>query len=546
MNESIKGSKGDILIIDDIPDNLDMLTRMLMKRGYEVRPAITGELALTAVQVELPDLILLDIMMPDIDGYEICRRLKADERTRDIPILFISALHRELDKVKAFSFGGVDYITKPFNTEEVLARVEMHLALRNMQKQLQEQNLCLQQEIAERKKAEEERRQLEAQLRQSHRLEALGTLAGGIAHDFNNILSSLLGYIEVLLSEKFEESEEKDYLERMYRIGERAASLVQQILIFSRSQEQQLTPTNIAPLISETLKMLRATIPTYIDIREHIQPAYHPIMADGTQIGQLLVNLCINASYAMREKGGILEVRLEEIHYDEDQEYIFDLTTGPYLKLTIRDTGCGMPPELQEHIFEPFFTTKEPGEGIGLGLSVVHGIVKGHQGVITVESQPEKGTVFQIFFPVLGEREVQKESQYIKKVGKGEGSILIIDDEPDLVELYSLALTKLGYHVTSSLNGEEALEMFLTNPDQFDIVFTDQAMPHMTGEQLSQELLRIRPKLPIILATGYSEIISEEKAKALGIRQFLKKPIRILTLVQSIQTIIRTASEPFE
>jgi CheY-like chemotaxis protein len=537
-----EGSKGNILIVDDMPDNLAMLTQMLMELGYRVRPALTGELALNAVQVTLPDIILLDIMMPDIDGYEICQRLKADEKTRDIPVLFISALQEEIDKIKAFEVGGVDYITKPFHLEEVVARVEVHLALRNMQKQLQEQNIRLQQEIDARKKAEEERRQLEAYLRRNQRLEALGTLAGGIAHDFNNILSSMLGYIELILDEKTEDSKEKEYLERVYRVGERATGLVEQILTFSRSQEQQLVPTKISPFISETLKLLRATIPTYIDIRQYMQPDCHLIMADAPQISQVLVNLCINASYAMQENGGTLNVSLEEVNYDGNQESVLGLTPSTYLRLTVSDTGCGMTPDVQERIFEPFFTTKEPGKGTGLGLSVVHGIVKGHHGAITVESQPERGTRFQIFFPILDEQDVQQESQKVEKVRKGEGSILIVEDESDLTALYEFALTKLGYQVTTLNNGHEALEMFHTNPHQFDLVFTDQAMPQMTGEQLSQELLRLRPDLPIILATGYSETISEEKAKALGIRQFLKKPVKILTLVQSIQAILRTSS----
>ncbi len=532
--------KGDILIVDDMPDNLDMLTHMLIQRGFRVRPALSGRLALKAVQVMLPDLILLDIMMPDMDGYEICRQLKANEQTSDIPILFISALNEETDKVNAFEAGGVDYITKPFHIDEVIARVETHVTLRNMQKQLQEQNIRLQKEMAERKRAEEERRQMETRLRQSQRLEALGTLAGGIAHDFNNILSSMLGYIEMLLIEKSEEDEERRYLERVYRIGERAADLVEQILMFSRSQEQQLTATDIVPFIEETLMMLRSTIPAYVDIRHHIQPDCRPVLADVTQISQVLVNLCINASHAMGENGGILDVGLEEVDYDEEKEYILGLTPGIYLKLTVRDTGCGMTPAAQEHIFEPFFSTKEPGQGTGLGLSVVHGIVKGHQGVITVESQPGKGTVFQIFFPVFAECEEAQETQKFEEVGKGEGSILIVDDETDLTELYKFALVKLGYTVMTFNNGYEALELFRTNPGQFDLVLTDQAMPQITGEQLSQEMLRIRPDLPIILATGYSEIISEEKAKTLGIRQFLKKPVKITTLLQSIQTIMRT------
>jgi PAS domain S-box-containing protein len=393
-------------------------------------------------------------------------------------------------------------------------------------------------DISERKQAEEERRQLEAQLHQSQKLEALGALAGGIAHDFNNILGTMLGYTEALLKRYAEGCLEKSYLERVYRAGERAAELVRQILLFSRSQEHQLNPTHIAPILDETLNLLRATIPTTVDIRPHIQPNCRPILADATQIQQVIVNLCVNASHAMRETSGILEVVLEDVTYDTDQAHILDVNAGAYLKLIVRDTGCGMPLEVQEHIFEPFFTTKEPGKGAGLGLSVVHGIIKGHHGVITVESVPGQGTTFVIFFPVTDEpvlQEAQTREPEIAK--KGKGHILIVDDEPDLTDLYDMVLTNLGYRVTICHTGDEALETFRADPDRFALVYTDQAMPGMTGVQLSQELSAIRSDLPIILATGYSDIISEIEAKRLGIRHFLMKPVKLSDLIYIIQEI---------
>lgn len=396
--------------------------------------------------------------------------------------------------------------------------------------------LVISRDITERKQAEEERRQLEIQLRQSQKLEALGTLAGGIAHDFNNILGTMLGYTEALLKRYTENCLEKKYLKRVYQAGERATELVRQILLFSRSQEHQLTPMHIAPIFDETLNMLRATIPTTIDIRPHIQPNCHPILADATQIQQVIVNLCVNASHAMRETGGILEVVLEDVIYDIDQALVLDLTAGSYLKLTVRDTGCGMPPEVQEHLFEPFFTTKEPGEGAGLGLSVVHGIVKGHHGVITVESAPGQGTTFAIFFPVTDEPVPQEpQAREPGTVRRDKGYILIVDDEPNLADLYDMVLTRLGYQVTICHTGDEALETFRADPDRFALVFTDQVMPGMTGTQLSQKLLTIRADLPIILVTGYSDTISEIEAKTLGIRHFLMKPVKIHTLIKTIQ-----------
>jgi PAS domain S-box-containing protein len=385
-------------------------------------------------------------------------------------------------------------------------------------------------DITEHKQAEEERRHLERQLRHAQKLEAVGTMAGGVAHDFNNILGTMMGYTEALLKEFSEESEEHTYLARVYRAGERAAELVRQILIFSRSQEHRLIPTRIAPIIEETLSMLRATLPATIDIHRAIQPDCRPILADATQIRQVIVNLCVNAAYAMRERGGMLTVNLKE------EDSCSDIS----LKLTIRDTGRGIPPGVQEHIFEPFFTTKAPNEGSGLGLSVVHGVVTGHQGTITVESVPEQGTTFEIVFPVTDEPVSYHEQSKKMKIGiTGEGHILLVDDDSDLTDLYEMALTQLGYQVTTCHNGEEALEAFQANPDGFDLVFTDQAMPGMTGIQLCQELSKIRADLPIVLTTGYSDVVSEQKIRELGIRSFLMKPVRLTNFLYTIQEILQ-------
>ena len=393
-------------------------------------------------------------------------------------------------------------------------------------------------DIRERKQAEAQRCQLEAQLRQAQKLEALGILAGGIAHDFNNILGTILGYTELLLEEYTDYTGELEYLEQIYQAGERAAELVRQILTFSRVQEQQLKPILVAPLIREALKMIRATLPATVEIKQNLQANCPPVVADATQIHQVIVNLCANAGQAMKAHGGALNVSLEKMHYDPSQGTIPDLSEGLYLKLTIDDTGCGMSADVQNSIFDPFFTTKAVGEGTGLGLSVVHGIVRSHHGVITVSSEPGKGSSFQIFLPVTGQEKLQPEVMREEFVRRGRESILIVDDEPALAKLYEIALTELGYRVTTLHNGYEALERFQADPEQFDVVFTDQSMPKMTGAQLSQKLLQIRAGIPIILTTGYSDTISEEEAKAFGIRQYLKKPVKLHTLIQSIQAIL--------
>ncbi len=393
-------------------------------------------------------------------------------------------------------------------------------------------------DITRRKQAEEERRQLDAHLRQSQRLESLGILAGGIAHDFNNILGTMLGYTEILLGNHAENSKEKNCLQEIYQAGERAAGLVQQILTFSRAQEQQLIPTDIVPVIEEALSMIRATTPANVEIRQHFQSDCRPILADATQIHQMIVNLGVNARHAMREKGGILELNLKEVTYDLHQGNRQNLAPGTYLKLTVSDTGCGMPADVQEHIFEPFFSTKDIGEGTGLGLSVVHGVIKSHQGLLTVESEPGQGATFRIILPIIESPVLYKEPGENFHISARKAHILIVEDESALAKMHELALTKLGYEVTIQTSSLEALELFRASPKQFDFVFTDQGMPVMTGSQLSQELLKMRPDIPIVLTTGYSDTMSEETAESLGIREFLFKPVKIGILAHVIQEIL--------
>ncbi len=392
------------------------------------------------------------------------------------------------------------------------------------------------QDITRQKQAEEKRLQLETQLRQVQRLEALGTLAGGIAHDFNNILGTVLGYTELLLEDHPGEGQTRDFLKQVFQAGKRAKDLVKQILTFSRTHEQQQrTPTNIAPIIEKALKLIRATIHTNITIHPHLPADCPPILADATQIQQVIVNLCVNAGQAMKKHGGRLDVTLEKVTYDTDPEHILGLSKGVYVKLTISDTGCGMMPEVQEHLFEPFFTTKEVGEGTGLGLSVVHGIVKSHQGVITAKSESGTGTTFRIFFPTTEMSAAQAGSLREKSLSIGKKSILIVDDEIALTELYEIVLTKRGYQVTALTSSVDALEMLRARPDQFDLVLLDQDMPKMTGIQLTQELRRIRTDIPILLVTGYSDDLSEKKIKGLGIRQVIMKPVRTAELIRIIR-----------
>ena len=390
-------------------------------------------------------------------------------------------------------------------------------------------------DISEARMAQRERERMEKQLQQAQKMEAIGTLAGGIAHDFNNILGAIFGYSELALTHVSEENPVHYYLEQILRGGYRARDLVAQILAFSRQVEQVKKPIKIGPLIKETAKFLRASLPATIEISTEIKGHTDLIVADPTQIHQIIMNLCTNAGHAMRESGGVLRLRLLEMDIDAHSSLSHpELTEGPYLRLDVSDTGQGISPEILERIFDPYFTTKERGEGTGLGLAVVHGIVKKHGGAITVDSEPGKGTTFHVFLPRVAAISEQKEEE-VSSVPGGRERVLFVDDEVALVELARDVLERLGYEVVTRMDSIETLEVFRADPDGFDIVITDQTMPNLTGVELAKKIMGIRPDIPIILCTGFSERINSEEAKTLGISEFLFKPIVISDLAQSIR-----------
>ncbi len=371
-------------------------------------------------------------------------------------------------------------------------------------------------------------------------MEAIGTLAGGIAHDFNNILSIIIGYTELSRSALPEDSEIRANLEEVYRAGIRAKDLVKQILTFSRQTEQEKRPVRISPIVSETLKLLRASLPTTIEIRPNMRSATDIVVTNPTHIHQIVMNLCSNAADAMREQGGALEVSLEDVELTmEAVTMSHDLKPGAYVKLTVSDTGPGITSEMVERIFEPYFTTKEPSRGTGLGLAVVHGIVRDTGGAITVESKQGAETTVRVFLPPA-ESAPEPEAQILVPFPSGSERILFVDDESALLEIGVRMLEYLGYHVTARTSNIEALEAFRAQPEKFDLVITDQIMPNMTGEVLARELIRIRPDIPIILCAGYSEAISEEKCKSLGIKKFIMKPI----LIGEMSQVIRESLDP--
>jgi PAS domain S-box-containing protein len=383
-------------------------------------------------------------------------------------------------------------------------------------------------------------KQLEQQLRQAQKMEAIGTLAGGIAHDFNNILMGILGYAELAKAKTRANEGVQGNLEEIIIAGQRAKELVQQILAFSRQTDQDQRPLDLNVLVKEVCKLLRASLPSTIDIHQIFSEGSFAIVGDPIQLHQVVMNLCANAEYAMRERGGILELKVDRVRDAiQDKETPLHPTAGSIIRLTVRDTGVGMAPDVVHRIFDPFFTTKGVGEGTGMGLAVVHGIVTSHGGGIDVQSEPGVGTTVTIDFPEVETTSIPEDTKAQELEGlMGQGRILFVEDEQALAKLGEEGLNRLGYEVTMCTSARKALDAFRTDPFRFDAVVTDQTMPAMTGEVLSRELLRIRPELPIILCTGFSHHMTPEKAKAIGIRAFLLKPLIIQELGQTLQKVL--------
>ena len=385
---------------------------------------------------------------------------------------------------------------------------------------------------------------LDAELRQAQKMQAIGTLAGGIAHDFNNILAAMIGFTELALDDLKEDGRARKHLEYVRSAGYRGRDLVKQILTFSRQSEQERKPVQMVPIVREVLKLMRALLPSTVEIRPKIETEEGVILADPVQMHQLLINLCTNAGQAMKAGKGVLEVRVSDFILSDPADAPYpDMEPGPYLKLSVSDTGAGIDDLIKDRIFEPFFTTRESG-GTGMGLSVVYGIVKSHQGAITVSSAPGRGSTFAVYFRKLRDTQASAAEGHAKPAAepvKGKRRILFVDDEEALVEVGKQMLERLGYEVVAEKDSVRALKQFQRDPGMFDLVITDQTMPNMTGIELAKRMMSIKKDIPIILCTGFSEVISSESAKAMGIREFVMKPIIKNEMAETIRRVIADA-----
>lgn len=379
-----------------------------------------------------------------------------------------------------------------------------------------------------------ERKRLEQHLIQAQKMESLGTLAGGIAHDFNNILGAIIGYAELSSFEVSPDSVIYHNLERILDASERGRDMIKQIMTFSRRAHNRPKPVKVSQVAAEALRLMRSILPSNIEVRQMVERNTSFVLADSVQIHQVMVNLASNAADAMQEKGGVLTLSLKDVWVNEGSTDNAELKPGPYVELIVSDTGHGMTPEVKERIFEPYFTTKELGKGTGMGMAVVHGIIKGYHGDISVHSKPGEGAVFKILLPRV-ENDAVGDEKSVMAVPGGNERILFVDDEEDLVKVAGQILEQLGYTVVSRTCSREALDEFCTEPGRFDLVITDQAMPNMTGVQLAENLRQVRPDIPIILCTGYNHTVARDRCQEMGIKEFVLKPINRQELAQAIR-----------
>jgi CheY-like chemotaxis protein len=558
-----------ILSVDDKSENLFMLEALLRGHGHEVDSASDGRLALQFTDAGPYDLIISDILMPRMDGFQLCRELKKDERWRRIPFIFYTATYTDpRDAAFALSIGADRFLIKPLAPEVLVKTIEevaqivrdrpgpappdagedeaidlkeynarLVTKLEKKMLDLETANRALVEEIAERERAARERARLEDKLRHAQKMEAIGTLAGGIAHDFNNVLAGIIGFAELGTHEVHNPAAAEQHFREILKAGHRAREIVRQILAFSRQREQARQPIHIGDEVREALKLLRATVPATVEIVPRIDDGTPTVLADGTQVHQIVTNIVTNAWHAIGDKPGTVTVQVGACLVDADFAHANpDLLPGRYVRLSIGDNGRGIPPEILGRVFEPFFSNEEPDHGAGLGLSVVHGLMKSFDGAITISSHPGEGTTLHLYFPALEFGDIPGPDEEPPELrGHGE-RILLVDDEPVLAMLGGRFLGRLNYTCTTETDPRAALAR--CKEQNFDAVITDLSMPHFSGVELARCLWELRPATRVLLTTGYSATLNAHRARDLGFSGLLLKPYTAQALGEALQAAL--------
>jgi CheY-like chemotaxis protein len=512
----------DILLISNKKEDLTSISTLLNKVLSDCRVITTqsGLQGMEKAKNELPDVILLDIKLPETNGYKVCSKLKSDEKTKHIPIIMITEVQSDsISRVEGLEAGADSFLKKPFDEVDFTALIRMALRIHD---------------------AKKETVRLKDKFQQARKIQAIGTLAGGIAHEVNNMLFPIIGYAEMSMYDLPENNRLRNNLKKILNAANRAKDLVQQLLEYSRQDDQERRPLKVQYIIKEALKLAGAWFPSTIEILQDIDNACGPVMTSPSEIQQLIMDLCTHAHRAIKEKGGVMEVSLSEVDIDSHESPSkIDLKKGDYLQLTVSYTGHGIEHKNREHISDPHVVPHAQGKGTQTGIDGTDELFQIYQGTITMDRNPDKGTTVRVYLPLartrLDETPAKSEEQHFPM---GHESVLLIDDEKDVLEVMHSMIEKLGYQVSSKNSSAEALDTFRNHPRQFDLVITDQTMPEMTGLELSEQLIRIRPDIPVILCTGYMEMIAEDNAGSPGIGAYVMKPVRINDISVKIRNLL--------
>jgi len=511
-----------ILLISNKEDDLTFISTLLNKFVSDclVITAQSGLEGIEKAKHESPGVILLDIEVSEMDGYEVCKSLKSEENTKHIPIIMITEVKLDsISREQGIKAGVDSFLKKPFDEVDLTTLINMALRMHA---------------------SEKETAKFKNKLQQARKMQAMGTLAGGIAHEFNNMLFPIIGYAEMSMYDLPEHNRVKNNLKKILKAANRAKDLVQQILEYSRQDDQERKPLKVQYIIKETLKLARTWFPATIEIRQNIDNTCGPVMASPSEIQQLIMDLCTHAHHALKSKGGVLEVNLSEVDIDcHEPSSKMDLKQGAYLQLTVSHTNHGTKRNDRRQILDSHVSLHAQGKETETGLYEADEIFQIHQGTIHIDSNPHKGTTVRVYLPLTdtGSDELPAISAE-QPFPMGDESVLLIDDEEDVLEMMHSMIEKLGYQVISRNNSIEALDTFRNHPRQFDLIITDQTMPEMTGLELVEQLIQIRPDIPVILCTGYTEMIAEDSAASLGIGAYVMKPVRISDISVKIRKLL--------
>jgi CheY-like chemotaxis protein len=526
MHESEKR----ILIIDDTPTNIRVLVPILMEHGkFQINIANNGKDALKLLEKVKPDLILLDIMMPEMDGFETCQIIKNDETLKDIPIIFLTAKNEPEDLARGFELGAADFVSKPFNSVELIARVKTHIELKTNRDLLKTRLEKLVQKRTEQLEHETiEKLKLKDQLMQSQKMEAIGQLAGGVAHDFNNQLGGIIGSAELIKHNTDNEKINK-YSNMILNAAQSSANLTKQLLAFARKGKETSMPVDLNRIIVQISELLQRSLDKKINIIQDFDICNTFTIGDPAQLENALLNIAINAGHAMPD-GGTLTFNTCIVELSDEDMKRFNIEERTCAQIKVSDTGTGMPQEVMERIFEPFFTTKDKDKGTGLGLSATYGAIQQHSGHISVESTLGEGTTFTLLLPSSQEKTIFNNVDN-KIADISSSRILIIDDEPIILFTVSEILRELGCQVETAEDGPKGIEIYEKNPDLFDIIILDKIMPRMNGLEVFYKLREIKDDVKVILASGYSEEQAQQILDS-GVKAFIRKPYTMATLTK--------------